>query len=118
MPRLDWNQARSWTFSPPDFEKFPALRLAYQAQREGGSATCTLNAADEIAVDAFLKEQISFPAISAVVEETLARVPSREPHSIAEVLEIDEQSRHVARQVVRERTRALQPERGQLSVRA
>lgn len=118
VPRLDWNQARSWTFSPPDLEKFPALRLAYQAQRDGGSATCTLNAADEVAVDAFLKQQISFPAISAVVEETLARVPSRQPQSIGEVLEIDERSRGVARQVVREKADALQPERSQLSVRA
>jgi len=118
VPRLDWNQARSWTFSPPDLEKFPALRLAYQAQRQGGSAGCTLNAADEVAVDAFLKEQISFPAISAVVEETLARVPAREPASIEEVFEIDEQSRSVARDVIREKAQLLQEERGQLSVRA
>jgi 1-deoxy-D-xylulose-5-phosphate reductoisomerase len=103
VPRLDWNQARHWTFTPPDFAKFPALRLAYEAQRQGGSAACTLNAADEVAVDAFLKEQISFPEISAVVEDTLSRVPSREPRSIAEVLEIDERSRGVARQAVRER---------------
>ena len=116
VPRLDWDQARSWTFYPPDFAKFPALRLAYQAQREGGSAGCTLNAADEIAVDAFLKEQISFPAIPAVIEETLARVPSGAPSSIEEVLEIDERSRAVAREVVRERV--FQEERGQLSVRA
>ncbi|HTS50789.1 MAG TPA: 1-deoxy-D-xylulose-5-phosphate reductoisomerase [Bryobacteraceae bacterium] len=118
VPRLDWNQTRSWTFSPPDLEKFPALRLAYQAQRQGGSAGCTLNAADEIAVDAFLKEQISFPAISAVVEETLERVPPREPASIEEVLEIDEQSRSVARDVIREKAQLFQEERGQLSVRA
>src|SRR5579863_843345 len=89
VPRLDWTEARSWSFSAPDFEKFPALRLAYQAQRQGGSATCTLNAADEIAVEAFLAGKISFPAISAVVEETLERVPGREPASVQEVLEID-----------------------------
>ncbi len=118
VPRLDWNQARSWTFSPPDLAKFPALRLAYQAQREGGSAGCTLNAADEIAVEAFLKEQISFTGISAVVEETLARVPTRQPASIEEVLEIDEHSRSVAREVARERANSYQEERGQLSVRA
>ena len=118
VPRLDWSETRSWTFSPPDLEKFPALCLAYQAQRQGGSAGCTLNAADEIAVDAFLKQQISFPAISAVVEETLARVPAREPASIEEVLEIDEQSRSVARDVIREKAQLFQEERGQLSVRA
>ena len=119
VPRLDWNEPRNWTFSPPDLEKFPALRLAYQAQREGGSAGCTLNAADEVAVDAFLKEQISFPAISAVVEETLARVPARRPSSIEEVLQIDGQSRTVAQDVVREKAQIFQEDRGQhLSVRA
>ena len=100
VPRLDWTQPRSWTFFPPDFEKFPLLRLAYDAQRTGGSATCTLNAADEVAVDAFLNSRISFPAISVVVEETLERVPVRQPASVGEVLEIDRESREIARQVV------------------
>ena len=118
VPRLDWTQDRSWTFSAPDFDKFPALRLAYQAQRQGGSATCTLNAADEIAVGAFLQEQISFPAIAAIVEETLERVPVREPGSIQEVLEIDEESRSVARQIVQQKAHSIYEERGQLSVRA
>jgi 1-deoxy-D-xylulose-5-phosphate reductoisomerase len=118
VPRLDWNQARSWTFFPPDVVRFPALRLAYQAQRAGGSAGCTLNAADEVAVDAFLKEQITFPGIAAVIEETLARVPTRQPASIEEVLEIDERSRLVAREVVRKKAGQFQEERGQLSVRA
>jgi 1-deoxy-D-xylulose-5-phosphate reductoisomerase len=100
VPRLDWTQPRSWTFFPPDFEKFPLLRLAYESQRTGGSATCTLNAADEVAVDAFLNGRISFPAISVVVEETLERVPVRQPASVGEVLEIDRESREIARQVV------------------
>ncbi len=99
VPRLDWTQARSWTFLPPDPEKFPLLRLAYQAQETGGSATCTLNAADEIAVEAFLNDEISFPGISQVVRTTLERVPVRSPRSISEVLAVDEESRGVARQV-------------------
>jgi len=118
VPRLDWTEARSWSFSAPDFEKFPALRLAYQAQRQGGSATCTLNAADEIAVGAFLAGQITFPDIPAVVEETLARVPAREAASVQEVLEIDELSRAMARQIVQERTQNTYEESGQVSVRA
>lgn len=100
VPRLDWSQARSWTFFPPDFDRFPALRLAYDAQRAGGSATCTLNAADEVAVESFLDGRISFPAIPVIVEETLQRVSVRQPASVGEVLEIDRQSREVARQVV------------------
>ena len=100
VPRLDWNAPRSWTFFPPDFRKFPLLRLAYEAQRTGGSATCTLNAADEIAVEAFLEGRISFPAISVVVEETLERVPLSRPASVREVLDVDSKSREVARQVV------------------
>lgn len=100
VPRLDWMQARNWTFSAPDFKKFPALRLAYDAFRAGGSATCTLNAADEIAVGAFLDRRISFPSIAAVVEETLSRVTNRQASSVQEILEIDEQSRAEARNIV------------------
>lgn len=104
VPRLNWQDARHWDFYPPDFEKFPLLKLAYQAQESRDSATCTLNAADEVAVEAFLQEQISFPGISEVVSETLARVPGRTPASVAEVLEIDEESRAVARECVKQRT--------------
>jgi 1-deoxy-D-xylulose-5-phosphate reductoisomerase len=117
VPRLDWTETRTWNFSAPDLDKFPALRLAYEAQRAGGSATCTLNAADEIAVEAFLREEISFPSIAAVVEETLERVPVRQPASVQEVLEIDELSRTAARQIVTEHNKKYE-ERGHLSVKA
>ncbi len=100
VPRLDWTQARQWSFAPPDFAKFPLLGLAYEAHSAGGSATCTLNAADEIAVEAFLNGRISFPAIAEVVRETLERVPAQELRSIAEVMEIDNRSRRAARSVV------------------
>jgi 1-deoxy-D-xylulose-5-phosphate reductoisomerase len=97
---LNWSEARAWEFFPPDFEKFPLLRLAYEAQTQGGSATCTLNAADEIAVEAFLQERISFPGIWETVEETLARVPGRTPETIGEILEIDRESREAARAII------------------
>jgi 1-deoxy-D-xylulose-5-phosphate reductoisomerase len=100
VPKLDWRQARAWEFHPPDFEKFPLLKLAYRAQETGGSATCTLNAADEVAVEAFLEGRISFPAIAQVVEETLSRVPVRHPASIGDILEIDRESRSVCRDLV------------------
>jgi 1-deoxy-D-xylulose-5-phosphate reductoisomerase len=100
VPRIDWSQAREWEFGPPDFDKFPLLRLAYQCQEAGGSATCTLNAADEIAVEAFLKGRIGFTAIAEVVSETLSRLPGRRASSIGEVLEIDRESRARASAIV------------------
>jgi 1-deoxy-D-xylulose-5-phosphate reductoisomerase len=109
VPRLDWSQPREWHFESPDLKKFPLLQLAYQAQEAGGSATCTLNAADEIAVEAFLREEILFPAIAEVVEETLLKMPPRAPASIGEVLEIDQESRSMARAIVAQRQVALRP---------
>jgi 1-deoxy-D-xylulose-5-phosphate reductoisomerase len=103
VPRLDWSQSARWSFDPPDFVKFPLLKLAYEAQEAGGSATATLNAADEIAVEAFLAGRISFPAIAATVAETLDQVPGREPRSVQEVLEIDGISRQAARRVIETR---------------
>jgi 1-deoxy-D-xylulose-5-phosphate reductoisomerase len=104
VPRLDWTQARHWEFYPPDFEKFPLLKLSFQALEAGGSATCTLNAADEIGIEAFLAEQISFTGLTEVVSETLSRVPVQTPSSVGEVLEIDRESRAVARECVRQRS--------------
>ena len=104
VPRIDWKQAAQWRFYPPDFEKFPLLRLAYQAQEQGGAATAILNAADEIAVAEFLAGKIPFPGIWETVAETLDRMPAREPRSIAEVLEVDREARRVAAHVISGRT--------------
>lgn len=109
VPRLDWAQTRTWNFYAPDFEKFRLLKLAYEAQKQGGSATCTLNAADEIAVQAFLDGKIPFPAIAETVEETLMRQPSREPSTIGEVLEVDRESRELARAIVAQPRRVSVP---------
>ena len=106
VPRLNWLQARTWEFLPPDFEKFPLLKLAYRAQETGGSATCTLNAADEVAVESFLEGKISFPAIAEVVEETLSRVPVRQAATIDDILEIDADSRSLCRSLVAARSSA------------
>ena len=106
VPKIDWAEARRWEFFPPDGERFPLLQLAYDCQKAGGSATCTLNAADEIAVEAFLQRRIGFLAIDEVVRETLSRVPVRTPRSIGEILEIDGESRSVARGLVEARSAA------------
>jgi 1-deoxy-D-xylulose-5-phosphate reductoisomerase len=115
VPRLDWTQAARWTFDPPDFTKFPLLMMAYQAQETGGSATCTLNAADEVAVAAFLAGRISYPGIAATIAETLERVPVREPESVAEVLEIDRESRDVARGII-EKGETARPRSGKKGI--
>jgi len=102
VARIDWAQPRTWNFSAPDVEKFRLLKLAYQAQEQGGSATCTLNAADEVAVEAFLEGRIPFPAIASTVEETLQRQPGQKPATIDEVIAVDLASREVARRIVEE----------------
>jgi 1-deoxy-D-xylulose-5-phosphate reductoisomerase len=103
VPRLDWSESARWSFDPPDLQKFPLLKLAYEAQEAGGSAAATLNAADEIAVEAFLAGRIPFPGIAATVAETLERVPVREPRSVSEVLDIDRESRQTARNIIEAR---------------
>ena len=107
VPRLDWTQTRTWNFSAPDFEKFRLLKLAYEAFETGGTAACTLNAADEVAVESFLREEISFAGIAAVVEDTLNAVAPREPQTVSEVLETDRESRAVAQQMIKRRSRKL-----------
>ena len=99
VPKIDWTQARQLEFLAPDYTKFPLLKLAYQCQEAGGSATCTLNAADEIAVEAFLQGRIGYLAIHEIVQETLARMPARTPRSIGDILEIDRESRVLAREL-------------------
>lgn len=100
VPRLDWAQSARWTFDPPDFNKFPLLKLSYQAQEAGGIATAVLNAADEVAVEAFLAGQIPFPGIAATVAGTLDRIPHHEPTSIPELLEADRNARRIAREEI------------------
>jgi 1-deoxy-D-xylulose-5-phosphate reductoisomerase len=100
VPRIDWSKARQWDFLPPDFQKFPLLKLAYQCQETGGSATCTLNAADEIAVEAFLERRIGYLSIYEIVSETLSKMPERNLRTVGDILEMDRASRAMARELV------------------
>jgi len=100
VPRINWSEARQWEFLPPDFQKFPLLKLAYQCQEAGGSATCTLNAADEIAVEAFLEKRIGYSSIYEIVSETLSKMPGRNLRTVGEILEMDRESRALARELV------------------
>jgi 1-deoxy-D-xylulose-5-phosphate reductoisomerase len=85
-------------FAPPDLAKFPCLRLAYAAAEAGGAKTVALNAADEVAVAAFLNREIGFADIPRVVEQTLSETENRHPESIEEVLAADARARGLARQ--------------------
>ena len=87
-------------FEPPDLDKFPCLRLAYEAAAVGGAKTIALNAADEIAVAAFLEGKLRFSEIPVVIERTLAETPGRHPESISEVLKEDAEARERARRLV------------------
>lgn len=100
MKRLD--------FQPPDLEKFPCLRLAYEAAEAGGAKTVALNAADEVAVAAFLKGDVGFADISEIIAQTLDETPERAPESIEEVLATDAHARETARRLAgRQLTRRL-----------
>jgi len=87
-------------FEQPDFERFPCLRLAYEAAEVGGAHCIALNAADEIAVEAFLERRIPFLGIPRTIEEVLERTPADHPETISGVLEADSQARERAREVV------------------
>ncbi|QNI37891.1 1-deoxy-D-xylulose-5-phosphate reductoisomerase [Edaphobacter albus] len=87
-------------FSAPDLERFPCLRLAYEAAATGGEACIALNAADEIAVAAFLEGHISFLGIPRTIEKVLQQTSGRHPSSIREVLEADLAARACARDVI------------------
>ncbi|HLM99748.1 MAG TPA: 1-deoxy-D-xylulose-5-phosphate reductoisomerase [Bryobacteraceae bacterium] len=100
VPKIDWSEARRWEFGPPDLAKFPLLKLAYECQAAGGSATCTLNAADEVAVEAFLARQISFPTIYRIVEQTVSKMAKGQSATINDILEVDRESRSLARELV------------------
>jgi 1-deoxy-D-xylulose-5-phosphate reductoisomerase len=88
------------SFEPPDFARFPCLRLAYQAAEAGGAACIALNAADEVAVGAFLEGTIPFSSIPRTIETVLEVTPPRHPETIQDVLSLDEEARRVARSVV------------------
>ncbi len=85
-------------FCPPDMGKFPCLRLAYEAASAGGAKSVALNAADEVAVAAFLDREIGFTDIPRVVEQTMAEIEDRHPQSIEDVLVMDAQARATAKQ--------------------
>jgi len=97
---LDFMQVSGLHFEQPDTERFPLLRLAFEAQREGGTAPAVLNAANEIAVDAFLSGDVAFLQLNQVVEETLNRVKISPASDLGTIIEADKAARITARLIV------------------
>jgi 1-deoxy-D-xylulose-5-phosphate reductoisomerase len=97
---FDLAQLSQLDFAQPDFARFPCLRLAYEAAADSQSACIALNAADEVAVAAFLSGQIPFLGIPRTIERVLGLTPRSQPASISEVLTVDRESRILAERVI------------------
>ncbi len=97
---FDLAALRRLDFEEPDFGRFPCLRLAFEAADIGGAHTIALNAADEVAVEAFLDRKIPFTGIPRTIEQVLTLTPEAHPETIAEVLAADQKARQTARKLV------------------
>jgi 1-deoxy-D-xylulose-5-phosphate reductoisomerase len=97
---LDLFKVGRLDFYPPDFERFPCLRLAYDALGQGGTAPAILNAANEIAVAAFLDRQLPFLGIPRLIQTVLDTLPAGPEGSLADVLAADAEARQIARQLI------------------
>ncbi|MFO1379995.1 MAG: 1-deoxy-D-xylulose-5-phosphate reductoisomerase [Chitinivorax sp.] len=100
VAQLDLAAIACLQFEKPDLQRFPCLRLAFETLAAGGDRAAVLNAANEIAVSAFLERRIRFDQIAALVDLTLARIPLCQPESLEHVLAIDAEARAVAAQQI------------------
>jgi len=101
--RLNFLETQRLDFEPVDFERFPCVRLAYEALTTGGTMPTILNAANEIAVQAFLEERLPFIAISQVIEKTMFSCESTQAETLEIILEADKQARMIANKIVNTR---------------
>jgi 1-deoxy-D-xylulose-5-phosphate reductoisomerase len=102
---LDLAEVGALQFEPPDLDAFPCLRLAREAAEAGGTATCVLNAANEVAVHAFLGDRLDFMGIPAVIERTLEALPAKRVHSFDTLYAADAEARRIAAEQVGARGR-------------
>ncbi len=93
---LDFNTLSSLSFYPPDTDTFVSLRLAYDALKIGGTMPCALNAANEIAVAAFLDGKIEFDKIPVLTEKTMEKIKSKDNYTLYDILECDKEARAIA----------------------
>lgn len=109
LPRLDLAEYGSLTFQKPNYTQFPALRIAREVLQQGGAAPTILNAANEEAVAAFLRGELSFPRITAVSEEVLAKLPDTPMEDFAAVAAVDARARASARALAGKYSGSLHP---------
>jgi 1-deoxy-D-xylulose-5-phosphate reductoisomerase len=102
--QFDMEALSDLRFEQPDFRRFPCLRLAYEAAEKGGAHAIALNAADEVAVEAFLERAIPFLGIPDTIERVLESISETHPATIQEVLAVDRQAREMARKILAEQT--------------
>jgi 1-deoxy-D-xylulose-5-phosphate reductoisomerase len=96
VPALDFSRGLVLEFEPPDLETFPLLGLARRAGEQGGSYPCAFNAANEVAVAAFLEGRLPFLGIASTVEETLAEVEGAAARDLDDLVEADREARRLA----------------------
>jgi 1-deoxy-D-xylulose-5-phosphate reductoisomerase len=95
--RVNWRELKSLTFELPDYQKFPLVKLAYEAAREGGTMPAVYNAANEIAVAAFLRQRIRFTEIADIVQTTVSAMTAVKEPTLEEIMEADRAARDAAR---------------------
>jgi 1-deoxy-D-xylulose-5-phosphate reductoisomerase len=100
QPTLDFRQPHNLEFYPPDEKRFPCLRLAREALLAGGVASGTYNAANEIAVQAFINKHIPYMKIPEIIEKTLENIPHLEPNTLEEILAADNLARAIASELI------------------
>jgi len=98
--KFDFAALKKLDFCSPDTEKFPCLKLAYEAAEAGGAKTVALNAADEVAVAGFLDRKVGFEDIPRIIKQVLNETSARHPESINEVLQMDAEARRLATEMI------------------
>ena len=100
FPRFSFTDYPELTFELPDFDSFPNLFLAYEAMKTGGTLPCIMNASNEIAVEAFLKDRIGFYDISSVIEKTMERIPFVKSLELVDYQDADKEARSYAESIL------------------
>jgi len=100
FPRFDFTKYPALNFEKPDIETFPCLGIAYDAMREGGNRACVMNAANEIAVNAFLQDKIGFLQIADIIEETISKSSFSAKPTLEDYINSDAEGRRIASEIV------------------